>query len=219
VRARFSGGSTGGCSHVRSGVTDDLRSSLRNVLWIGGATDSGKTSVARELARKHGLQAYHYDLYDRLESPGHWSRIDPARHPPMRAQQVEDPDWTWVDTTPEELVERWHETTPERFELTLEDLRAIPAWPPSVAEGYGFTPDLVLPLLSSPRQAIWLVASEEFKRASYVRRGKGAFEATRGPERARLEGASGDSFIDDYVLGLGRKFRQHFLQERRHEPD
>src|SRR5205085_2297380 len=141
-------------------------------LWIGGATDSGKTSVARALAQQYGLQAYHLDRYDREEPPGHWSRTDPVRHPHMHAAPTKDRDWMWVHTTPEELVERWFRWAPERFQLVLEDLLALPPAPPIVAEGYGFTPDLVRPLLSSIRQAIWLVSTEEFKRVSYARRGK-----------------------------------------------
>lgn len=155
------------------------------MLWIGGSTDAGKTSVARALAAKHGWQEYHYDLYDRDELPGHWARTDPVRHPHLHASPIRDRDWIWVDTTSEELVERWIRWTPERFELTLEDLLALPATPPIVAEGYGFLPDLVLPLVASKHQAIWLVSTEEFRRSSYERRGKKrSFADTSDPERA-----------------------------------
>ncbi|HEX2516680.1 MAG TPA: hypothetical protein VH257_18395, partial [Chloroflexota bacterium] len=161
-----------------------LKAALAHVRWIGGATDSGKTSVARALAQEYGLQAYHYDRYDREEPPGHWARADPLRHPHMHAAPTRDRDWMFVHTTPEDLVERWHRWTPERFQLALEDLRALPTAPPVVAEGYGFTPDLVLPLLPSPQHAIWLVATEPFKRGVYARRGKGG-KGTSDPERAR----------------------------------
>jgi hypothetical protein len=165
---------------------DDLAGSLAHVLWIGGATDSGKTSVARSLAATYGLQVYHYDAYDREEPPGHWSRVDPVRHPHMHATPIRDLEWRVVRTTPEEMAERWHGTAPERFQLALEDLLARPSAPPIVAEGYGFTPDLVLPLLSSKRQAIWLVSTEEMKRAIFERRGKGAFtSSTSDPLRGR----------------------------------
>jgi hypothetical protein len=162
----------------------ELRAALAHVRWIGGATDSGKTSVARALAQKYGLQAYHLDLYDREEPPGHWSRTDPVRHPHMHATPTRDRDWMWVHTTPEELVARWHRCAPERFQLVLEDLLALPAAPPVVAEGYGLTPDLVGPLLPSKRHAVWLVSTEAFKRVVYARRGKGGKD-TSDPERAR----------------------------------
>ncbi len=39
----------------------NLRSVLAHVLWIGGAPDAGKTSIANLLAEKHQLQVYHFD--------------------------------------------------------------------------------------------------------------------------------------------------------------
>jgi hypothetical protein len=38
--------------------TAELRPALAQVLWIGGATDSGKTSVGRALAERHGLRPH-----------------------------------------------------------------------------------------------------------------------------------------------------------------
>jgi hypothetical protein len=177
----------------------DLTTALAHVLWIGGATDSGKTSVARALAKKYGLQSYHYDLFDRIELPGHWARTDPVRYPYMHDYDVTDRDRMWVDTTPEELVEVWLQTTPERFQLTLEDLSAMPSAPGIVAEGYGFSPALVLPFLSSNRQALWLVSNEEFKRATYERRGKGAFADTRDPSRARRNHIGRDLLLAEHI--------------------
>jgi hypothetical protein len=151
------------------------------------------------LAEKHGLQTYHYDLYDREAPPGHWSRADPKRHPHMAATPTQDRDWMWVNTTPEELVQRWRNTTPERFELTIEDLLALPASPPIVAEGYGFTPDLVRPLLTSPRQAVWLISTEAFKREIYQQRGKGGFPDTSDPQRARDNHMKRDLLLADLL--------------------
>lgn len=169
------------------------------VLWIGGATDSGKTSVARALAAKYGLQGYFYDQWDREAPPGHWSRADPRRQPQMAATPTHDRDRMWVRTTPRELLARWLATTPERFELTLEDLAALPAAPPVLAEGYGLVPDLVAPLIASPRQAIWLVSTEAFKRASYDRRGKGRHAGTSDPQRARENHIGRDLLIAGYI--------------------
>lgn len=69
-----------------------------------------------------------------------------------------------------------------------------------MAEGYGFSPDLVLPLLTSTRQAIWLVSNEEFKRASYERRGKGtSFADTRDPVRARRNHMDRDMLLAEHI--------------------
>jgi hypothetical protein len=117
----------------------------------------------------------------------------------MAATPTLDRDWMWVRTTPQELLERWLATTPERFGLTLEDLAALPAAPPVIAEGYGFVPDLVAPLIASPRQAIWLVSTEAFKRQSYARRGKGQHAGTSDPQRARENHIGRDLLIAGYI--------------------
>ena len=41
-----------------------LQQSLANVLWIGGATDAGKSTVAQNLAEQYSFQVYHYDQHD-----------------------------------------------------------------------------------------------------------------------------------------------------------
>ena len=176
-----------------------LKAALEHVLWIGGATDSGKTSVARAIARKYAMHMYHLDEYDREEPPGHWSRIDPTRHPHMHAAPTANRDWMWVHTNPQDLVRRWLNWAPERFQLVIEDLLALVGTSQVVAEGYGFTPDLVFPLLSSARQAIWLISTDEFKRVTYKRRGKGTFFDTSDPERARVNHIGRDLMLARYM--------------------
>jgi hypothetical protein len=183
-----------------------LRAALAHVLWIGGPTDAGKTSVARTLAARHGLRAYHYDALDRLEAPGHWARADAARHPHLHAARGRSREAAWVATTPAAMVAEWRRTTAERFALTLEDLLALPAAPPVVAEGYGLLPALVAPLLTSPRQAIWLVPSAAFRRASRARRGKNALWAdTSDPARARRNHLGRDVRIGRLVRAQTRR--------------
>jgi hypothetical protein len=53
------------------------RAALAHVLWLGGAPDAGKTTVARALARRFGLRLY---LLDDAQ-PAHWARATPAREP------------------------------------------------------------------------------------------------------------------------------------------
>jgi hypothetical protein len=73
----------------------------------------------------------------------------------------------------------------ERFAMALDDLQALPDTPDIVAEGPGFFPELVAPLIDNPRRAIWIVPSEPFKFASVARRGKpGNRLETSDPERA-----------------------------------
>jgi hypothetical protein len=47
--------------------------------------------------------------------------------------------------------------------MVLDDLLTLPGSTMIVAEGWGLRPELVLPLLRSPRQAIFLVPTDEFR--------------------------------------------------------
>jgi len=65
-----------------------------------------------------------------------------------------------------------------------------------VAEGFGFTPELLSPILSSKRQAIWLVPTEDFKWASMERRNKPSFrDEVSDPKRATR-----NIFVRDMLL-------------------
>lgn len=42
----------------------DPSATLRGALWIGGDQWTGKSTIARLLADRYGLTAYHYDYHD-----------------------------------------------------------------------------------------------------------------------------------------------------------
>jgi hypothetical protein len=66
----------------------ELSQALSHVLWIGGATDTGKTTISHIISERYGLQVYNYDRHDlpqmkrlagtspryrrRFESPREW---------------------------------------------------------------------------------------------------------------------------------------------------
>jgi hypothetical protein len=50
-----------------------------------------------------------------------------------------------------------------RFEWALDDLRALVSGRPIIAEGWGLRPELVAPLLDSPRRMVVMVPTEEFR--------------------------------------------------------
>ncbi len=158
----------------------ELKELLSHVLWIGGATDAGKTTVARILAERHGLQVYHYDRHDLP----HHERLAQNREE-YRAFLDASLDEHWVVPRPQELLQRSLRSFRDRLPFVIEDLLALPAEVTIVAEGFGLIPALIAPLLSDPRQAIWLVPTESFKRASMKRRNKPSFATTiSDPERA-----------------------------------
>ena len=73
----------------------------------------------------------------------------------------------------------------ERCDLVVEDLLALPGDTPIVAEGAAFFPTVIAPLLACPEQAIFLIPTEQFKRASHARRGKSTDRAARTSNPAR----------------------------------
>jgi adenylylsulfate kinase-like enzyme len=48
-------------AHEDSRDSGSLTGRLRHVYWIGGASGSGKSTIARRLADKHGLRLYSTD--------------------------------------------------------------------------------------------------------------------------------------------------------------
>jgi hypothetical protein len=172
-------------------VSRDHRQALSHVLWIGGATDTGKTTISRMIAARDGLQTYHYDRHD-LTQLERLAETD-ARYRAFLAASLEE---RWVRPEPEDLLRFVLQSFQDRFPLVVKDLLELPKEPMIVAEGFGFTPELLLPILSSKRQAIWLVPTEEFKWASMERRDKPSFkDEVSDPERA-----TNNVFMRDMLL-------------------
>ena len=162
----------------------DLQAALAHILWIGGAPDAGKTSIASLLAEKHQLQIYHFDRHE----PAHFARANPDQHPALFAAHPArmTPDERWVRQPVECMVCQTIASWTERCGMAVEDLLAMPKQPMIVAEGPGFFPECIMPVLRQPHQAIWLVPTEPFKQASAVRRNKlTARNETSDPARAQ----------------------------------
>lgn len=177
---------------------------LAHVFWIGGPPDSGKTSVATLLAARHGAQVYHFDRHER----DHLARADPQRHPQvamLRSQirsltEAELAHELWLAQPPAAMARGTIAGWSQRVELALEDLRAMPADRPIIAEGPGFFPDAILPHLADPRRAIWLLPSEAFKRASVVRRDKpGTRHLTADPAQAQENLIQRDLLMGEHI--------------------
>jgi len=160
---------------------DALKRALRHVLWLGGAPDAGKTSVAREIAGRHGLHLYHLDSAE----PSHIARTTPERQLTFAAFLAMTMDQRWVTRSPAEMAEQVVSSSAERLPLILADVLAMPKEPGVLAEGPWLFPELITPLLSDPRQAVWLEPTAAFKRASAARRDKPGFRhETSDPDRA-----------------------------------
>jgi len=155
---------------------------LAHVLWIGGAPDAGKTTIARLLAERHHWQWYSCDLH----THNHIARSDPTQLPAIYAKFGKSIDERWVQPTPDELLRSIVAINDERFPMILADLRAMPTRPMILVEGPSLHPKLVAPPLTSRHQAIWLVPTEEFSLASVARRDKlRGSDQSSDPERYR----------------------------------
>lgn len=172
----------------------DLQKRLRHVLWIGGATDTGKSTIAQNLASRYGIYVYHYD------------KTDVEHHEKLAKTNLEirhflntSLDERWVYPEPETLLARSLKSFSLRFPIVLEDILALPSDKPIIAEGFGFLPELVHPLLSSHYQAVWLIPTETFKVDSMVRRGKPSFgKSVSNPEKAITNLFARDLMLAEY---------------------
>src|SRR3954447_19990864 len=155
---------------------------LAHVLWIGGAPDAGKTTIARLLAERRHWQWYSCDMH----TQNHIDRSGPTQLPALHAKFGKSIDERWVHPTPDELLRSIVAINDERFPLILTDLRALPTRPLILVEGPSLHPKLIAPLLTSRHQAVWLVPTEEFALASVARRDKlRGSDRSSDPERYR----------------------------------
>jgi hypothetical protein len=138
---------------------------LAHVRWIGGGSGAGKSTVAAALAGRHGLRVYHVERWTEF-----LSRTTPATAPLLHAFAAMSPDQRWLGRSPREMHDTFHGFQGECFDLVLEDLAALgPA--PTLTEGFSLLPRLVMPLLTDPAHAIWLLPTPAFRRAAFDARG------------------------------------------------
>ena len=116
---------------------------------------------------RSGLRLY---LTDDVMSE-HAGRSEPEDAPFLNAFLSMDMDERWVSRSPETMLATFHWFRGERFGDIVDDLLHLPAGPPVIAEGFRLLPRLVKPLLDSPRHAVWLLPTPDFRRAAFSSRG------------------------------------------------
>jgi hypothetical protein len=173
---------------------NDLRDALSHVLWIGGGPQAGKTTLSRLLAGKWDLKIYNLDWHNVREH-------DLRPRPAVEAFRRLSMDERWAAPSVHELVERAIAIWQEGFALdVLTDLMALPRSRTIVAEGPGAFPWCVAPVISSPRQALFLVPSRDRREVAAIRRwGPGQTERFPGivdRERALAKVSARDEILD-----------------------
>jgi hypothetical protein len=146
--------------------SSSLTSRLLRVYWIGGASGSGKSTIARRLANKHGLRLYSTD-----EAMGDHARRGRPDRPNLIEFVKMSMDQRWVDRSPQTMLDTFHWFRGEGFGLIIEDLLALPPDQGVIAEGFRLLPHLVKPLLHDPSHGVWLIPTPEFRLAAFERRG------------------------------------------------
>ena len=175
----------------------DLQQMLSHILWIGGGTDAGKSTVAKALVERYGLQSYNFDShqrsqFDRMFATGYF---EGRKHPYERT-----PDELWLAQPPEEMAKGVIRSWARRAEVAIEDMLLMPKTPMIVAEGTGFFPEVVQPLLSSTRQAIWFVPEPQFQRKIAIQRGKPTVQnQTRDPQLASENAKRRDMLVAQHI--------------------
>lgn len=189
-------------------MTWDPFGTLSQALWIGGGQWAGKSTVARLLAMRYGLTAYHYDYHD---ARGHNDRRIAQRLRLGQPPADPDPNTVWVHTTPEQMAVQTLAGFPERFEWALDDLRALVSGRPILAEGWGLRPDLVAPIIDSPRRMVVMVPTPEFRRRQLreLPRAAKVGHCTSDPERAQHNRLIRDQLVADDAV---RSAHQHGIR-------
>ncbi|MCI0391374.1 MAG: hypothetical protein MOB07_21745 [Acidobacteria bacterium] len=177
----------------------DLRQSIAHIFWIAAPSDAGKTTVARFLIQRRRWQWYPCDLHEHNHLV---ARADPVLHPNIYQTLGRSMYESWIQPTPQQLFEQVLATNDERFPMICDDLRLMPRRPPVLAEGPRLFPKLLMPVLTSPHQAIWMLPTEAFIRASQERRDKPSmrFESS-DPERFRANFLARDRLLADHIRG------------------
>jgi Shikimate kinase len=172
------------------------RERLRHVHWIGGGSGSGKSTIARRIADRYGMRLYDTDAV----MPDHARRMPVEQAPYLGKFAAMDMDERWVARSPREMLDTFHWFHGEGFNLIIEDLLALPADRPVVAEGFRLLPGLVQPLLAEVGHAVWLLPTPQFRQAVFDSRGGpawGFLAKTGDPQQALQNLLQRDALFTD----------------------
>jgi hypothetical protein len=137
---------------------------VEHALWIGGPPRCAKTTIARLLARRHGLRLYSADTRT-------WAHRDRALAAGVAAAQRWEslrPAERWIGATDDLLEMSLHA---ERGPMVLADVGGLPDSPLVVAEGSTIPIEAISSAGAPGATAVWLLPTAEFQDAQMARQG------------------------------------------------
>ncbi len=156
---------------------------LARVLWIGGGSCAGKSTLAERLATDHGFEVCNTDR----EASSLARRLSTDEAPLLHRFLAMDLDERWVNRPPEVMLETFHWFQGEGFDALIDVVRSKVTDRPLVVEGFHLLPRLVAPLLADRRRAVWLLPAPTFRATVLQERrasGDHFVDRTRDPDRA-----------------------------------
>ncbi|MDH3300823.1 MAG: hypothetical protein OES24_09980 [Acidimicrobiia bacterium] len=172
---------------------------LAKVLWIGGGSAGGKSTMAARLAADHGLTVYRTD--EELSAQVQ-RRLSSSEAPLLHRFLAMDMDERWVNRSPREMLETFHWFRGEGFDLLIDDVRSRAADGLLVVEGFHLLPGLLAPVLHDRRRAVWLLPTPEFREQVVRRRvaaGPHFVDRTSDPGRALANLSERDRLFTEQV--------------------
>lgn len=183
-------------------------SSMRSVLWLGGAPCAGKSSVARLLGERFGLDVVHVD--DTIDAL--LAELDPVRHPALSGWMARSWDERW-GRSPDVLLDEVVACYREHLGFVREQvLSRAGGGRPVLVEGSVILPADVAATLASPADALWLVPTRAFQAHHYAQRPwiggvlKECADPAAAYERWMERDARFAAWLEDEVRGLGLAF-------------
>lgn len=179
-----------------NGIRPNRQPTAAHIRWIGGGSASGKSTVATVLAMRHGLSVYSSD--DTMSE--HARLTDHESAPGLHRFLSQTMDERWLGRSPEEMADDFHWFRGEAFECIIDDLSAFgDPGATVIAEGFRLLPRLVAPLLASPRHAVWLLPTPDFREWALDARGSmwSIAGRTADPQQALADLLARDALFTD----------------------